>query len=197
MLTVLSVAPSLVILLSGFTRIIVVLSLARNAIGLPSIPPNQVLAGLALFLAIFVMSPTLSKVYHEAFQPLMDGKITQQEAYTRAQAPIRTFMLKQTRKGELAMFEQASGKKAQSAAKVPLTTLIPAFLLSELKTGFIIGFVIFIPFLVIDLVVSSALMSMGMFMLPPVMVSLPFKLLLFVMVGGWGLIAGTLIASFR
>jgi flagellar biosynthetic protein FliP len=196
-LSVLAVAPSLLILLTGFTRIIVVLSLARNAIGLPSIPPNQVLAGLALFLSLFVMSPTLSEVYHEAFQPLMDGKITQEQAYERAVKPIRQFMLRQTRKGELTMFMNASDKKPESVREVPMSTLIPAFVLSELKTGFIIGFVIFIPFVVIDLVVSSALMSMGMFMLPPVMVSLPFKLLLFVMVGGWGLIAGSLITSFR
>ena len=197
MLTVLAVAPSLLVLLTGFTRLIVVLSLTRNALGLQGIPPNQVLAGLALFLSLFVMYPTLVQVKNEAVKPYMNGEITEQVAYDRAVGPIRSFMLKNTRRGELSMFVGESGKKPATTKQVSMSALIPAFVLSELKTAFIIGFVIFIPFLIIDLVVSSALMSMGMFMLPPVLVSLPFKLLLFVMVDGWVLISHTLITSFR
>jgi flagellar biosynthetic protein FliP len=198
LLTVLAVAPALLVMLTSFTRIVIVLSLTRNALGLPSIPPNQVVIGLAIFLSLFVMAPTLTKINDEALQPLLNGKLDFSHAYDKAQVPLRDFMLNQTRRGELNMFINASGEKAPSSReKVPLSTLIPAFILSELKTAFIIGFVIFIPFLIIDLVVSSTLMSMGMFMLPPVLVSLPFKLLLFVMVDGWALVVSSLITSFH
>ncbi len=198
LLTVLAVAPALLVMLTSFTRIVIVLSLTRNALGLPSIPPNQVVIGLAIFLSLFVMAPTLTKINDEALQPLLNGKLDFSHAYDKAQVPLRDFMLNQTRRGELNLFVKASGEKAPSSrGKVPLSTLIPAFILSELKTAFIIGFVIFIPFLIIDLVVSSTLMSMGMFMLPPVLVSLPFKLLLFVMVDGWALVVSSLITSFN
>jgi flagellar biosynthetic protein FliP len=197
MLTVLSVAPALLIMLTSFTRIAIVLSLARNALGLQGVPPNQVIVGLALFLSLFVMGPTLSQINDQALQPLLKDQISATEAYDRAVDPLRAFMLKQTRKGELQMFITASHEeKPATADDVKLTTLIPAFILSELKTAFIIGFIVFIPFLVIDIIVSSSLMSMGMMMLPPMLVSLPFKLLLFVMVDGWGLIVTSLLSSF-
>jgi len=196
-LAVLSLAPSLVLMLSSFTRIVIVLSLTRNALGLQGVPPNQVLVGLALFLSLFVMSPTLKEVNDQALQPYMDGAITQEVAYERASAPMHAFMLSQTRSSELDLMIGASGdERPANAEDIPMSTLIPAFLLSELKTAFIMGFVIFIPFLIIDIVVAAVLMSLGMMMLPPVFVSLPFKLLLFVMVGGWSLIVQTLLASF-
>jgi flagellar biosynthetic protein FliP len=198
LLTVLSIAPALLVLCTAFTKVIVVLSLTRNALGTPTIPPNQVLAGLALFLSLFIMAPVLSQMNDQALQPYLKGQISQSQAYDTGVKPLRTFMLKETRKAELATMIQLS--KADRPAKpedVPLTTLIPAFVLSELKSAFIIGFVIFIPFLVIDLVVSSSLMSMGMMMLPPVLISLPFKLLLFVMVDGWDLIAKALVSSYH
>jgi flagellar biosynthesis protein FliP len=198
LITLLSVAPALLIMLTGFTRIVIVLSLTRNALGLHTIPPNQVIVGLAMFLSFFVMSPTFGEINKDAVQPLLHGQKTQAQAYDSAVTPLRTFMLKQTRKGELAMFSSAAngGQRPAKPEDVGLTALIPAFILSELKTAFIIGFVVFIPFLVIDIVVSSSLMSMGMMMLPPVFVSLPFKLLLFVMVDGWGLIVRSLLKSF-
>ena len=198
LLTVLAVAPALLVMLTSFTRIVIVLSLTRNALGLPAIPPNQVVIGLAIFLSLFVMAPTLSQINDQALQPMLDGKMDFSHAYNKAQGPLRDFMLNQTRSSELNLFIGASGEKPPSSReKVALSTLIPAFILSELKTAFIIGFVIFIPFLIIDLVVSSTLMSMGMFMLPPVLVSLPFKLLLFVMVDGWALVVSSLITSFH
>ncbi|MEW6476517.1 MAG: flagellar type III secretion system pore protein FliP [Actinomycetota bacterium] len=198
LITLLSVAPALLIMVTSFTRIVIVLSLTRNAMGLHTIPPNQVIVGLAMFLSFFVMSPTFGDINRDAIQPLLKGEKTQSQAYESAVAPLRTFMLKQTRKGELAMFSSAAndGKRPEKPEDVGLAALIPAFILSELKTAFIIGFVVFIPFLVIDIVVSSSLMSMGMMMLPPVFVSLPFKLLLFVMVDGWGLIVRSLLKSF-
>jgi flagellar biosynthetic protein FliP len=198
LLTLLSVAPALLIMLTSFTRIVIVLSLTRNALGLHTIPPNQVIVGLAMFLSFFVMSPTFGDINRDAIQPLLKGEKTQAQAYESAVTPLRTFMLKQTRKGELAMFSAAAngGQRPEKPEDVGLAALIPAFILSELKTAFIIGFVIFIPFLVIDIVVSSSLMSMGMMMLPPVFVSLPFKLLLFVMVDGWGLVVRSLLKSF-
>ncbi len=196
-LAVLSLAPSLVVMLTSFTRIIIVLSLTRNALGLQGVPPNQVLVGLALFLSLFVMSPTLSDVNENALQPYLDGEIAQEVAYERATGPIKGFMLDNTRTSELELMLDARGEgRPEVREDVPLVALIPAFLLSELKTAFIMGFVIFLPFLVIDMVVSASLMSLGMMMLPPVFVSLPFKLLLFVMVGGWSLIVETLLASF-
>lgn len=198
LLTVLAIAPALMVMLTSFTRIVIVLSLTRNALGLTAIPPNQVVIGLSLFLSLFVMAPTLTKINDTALQPLMKGKLSYSQAYDKAQIPLRSFMLGQTRQSDLSLFTQAAGEKpAKSRAKVQMTALVPAFVLSELKTAFIIGFVIFIPFLIIDLIVSSTLMSMGMFMLPPVLVSLPFKLLLFVMVDGWALIVRSLITSFH
>ena len=198
LLTLLSVAPALLIMLTSFTRIVIVLSLTRNALGLTSIPPNQVVIGLSLFLSLFVMFPTLQNVNDHALQPLLNGDKSYSEAWDSAQVPIKQFMLKQTRKSELDLFIKASrAKKPETRDNVSMATLIPAFVLSELKTAFIIGFVIFVPFLIIDLVISSALMSMGMFMLPPVLVSMPFKLLLFVMVDGWALVVSSLITSFR
>jgi flagellar biosynthetic protein FliP len=198
LLTVLSIAPSLLMLCTAFTKIIVVLSLTRNALGTPTIPPNQVLAGLALFLSLFIMAPVLTQMNDQALQPYLKGTISQTQAFDKGVAPLRTFMLKETRKTELnTMISLSKGARPAKAEDVPLTTLIPAFVLSELKSAFIIGFVIFIPFLVIDLVVSSSLMSMGMMMLPPVMISLPFKLLLFVMVDGWDMIAKALVTSYH
>lgn len=197
LMTVLAVAPALLVLGTSFTKIIVVLSLTRNALGTPSIPPNQVLAGLALFLSLFVMSPTMSKINHDGVQPYLKGEKSQSQAAQDGVQPLRSFMLKQTRAPELAnMVAMSKQEKPKKPADVPLTTLIPAFVLSELKSAFIIGFVIFVPFLVIDLVVSSSLMSMGMMMLPPVLISLPFKLLLFVMIDGWDLITRALVTSY-
>jgi flagellar biosynthetic protein FliP len=196
-LTILSVAPALLIMMTGFTRIVIVLTLTRNALGLQGVPPNQVLAGLALFLTFFVMGPTLTKVNDDALQPLLHDEITQDVAWDRAVGPIREFMLGQVGDDELKMFTaQTSEARPKSKDDIPLTALIPAFVLSELKTAFIIGFIVFIPFLVIDIIVSSSLMSMGMMMLPPTLVSLPFKLLLFVMVDGWTLVISSLITSF-
>src|SRR3954447_11629674 len=197
-LTLISIAPALLMMMTSFTRIVIVLSLTRNALGLQSIPPNQVVVGLSLFLSLFVMGPTLKQMNHDAVQPYLHGKMTQQQAYDTGAKPLRTFMLKQTRKPELAMFVQASKQpQPKNPDSVSMTTLVPAFVLSELKTAFIIGFIIFIPFLVIDLIVSSSLMSMGMMMLPPVLVSLPFKILLFVLVDGWALIVRSLLTSFH
>jgi flagellar biosynthetic protein FliP len=195
-LTLLAVAPSLLILLTSFTRIIIVLSLTRQALGLQSVPPNQVLAGLALFLSLFIMAPVISQVNKQAVQPYLAGKITASQAYTDAEAPLKTWMLKQTQSDDLALFVK-SGPKPASPAAMPMSAIVPAFALSEIRTAFIIGFVIFIPFLVIDLVVSSTLMSLGMMMLPPSLVSLPFKLLLFVLVNGWALVVQSLLTSFH
>jgi flagellar biosynthetic protein FliP len=198
LITLLSVAPALLIMMTSFTRVVVVLSLTRNALGLQSIPPNQVVVGLALFLSLFLMAPTLKNLNEDALQPFLKGTKTQAEALKAAEAPMRKFMLEQTNEGELALFVKASGaEKPAKASDVSMTALVPAYILSELKTAFIIGFIIFVPFLVIDLVVSSSLMSMGMMMLPPVLISLPFKLLLFVMVDGWALVVRALISSFN
>jgi flagellar biosynthetic protein FliP len=195
-ITLLSVAPSLLLMMTGFTKIFVVLSLTRNALGLTTVPPNQVIAGLALFLSLFVMAPVLSDVNTLAVQPYLDGSMDFQTALDAGSAPMREYMLGHTREQDLALVTRAADQpNPEDAATVPMLTLIPAFMLSELRSAFIIGFVIFIPFLVIDLVVSSVLMSMGMMMLPPVMVSLPFKLLLFVLVDGWGLIVTALIGA--
>ncbi|MHB1740754.1 MAG: flagellar type III secretion system pore protein FliP [Actinomycetes bacterium] len=199
-LTVLSVAPALLLMCTSFTKIIIVLSLTRNALGLTNVPPNQVLAGIALFLSLFIMGPVLSQMNHDGLQPYMKGTMTQAQAFDSGVAPLKTFMLARTRTDSLGLFERAanpSGPIPATASAVPLTTLVPAFVLSELKSAFIIGFVIFIPFMVIDLVVSATLMSMGMMMLPPVMISLPFKMLLFVLVDGWGLVVSALVASYR
>jgi flagellar biosynthetic protein FliP len=198
LITVLSVAPAILLMCTSFTKIFVVLSLTRNALGLTAVPPNQVLAGLALFLSLFVMGPVLSDVNNQGVQPYLNGTKTQAVAFQDGAEPLRQFMLKQTREEEIALFTKvAENPRPQTAADVPLTTLIPAFVLSELRAAFIIGFVIYIPFLVIDLVVSASLMALGMMMLPPVTVSLPFKLLLFVLVNGWGLIVTSLVASYQ
>jgi flagellar biosynthetic protein FliP len=197
-LTVLAVAPSLLILMTSFTRIIVVLSLVRNALGLQSVPPNQVLAGLALFLSLFVMAPTLSKVNDDALQPYLDGTITQDEALHRAELPLKRFMLANTRSGDLDLMTGLRGQQPpKDAMDTSLVTVVPAFVLSELQSAFIIAIVVFVPFLVLDLVVSAGLMSLGMMMLPPIFVSLPLKLLLFVMVDGWSMITESLVTNYQ
>ncbi|WP_032725702.1 flagellar type III secretion system pore protein FliP [Bacillus subtilis] len=197
LLTVFSVAPGILILMTCFTRIVIVLSFVRTSLATQSMPPNQVLIGLALFLTFFIMAPTFSEINKEALTPLMDNKISLDEAYTKAEEPIKEFMSKHTRQKDLALFmNYAEMDKPESLKDIPLTTMVPAFAISELKTAFQIGFMIFIPFLIIDMVVASVLMSMGMMMLPPVMISLPFKILLFVLVDGWYLIVKSLLQSF-
>ncbi|MEO7006705.1 MAG: flagellar type III secretion system pore protein FliP [Terrimesophilobacter sp.] len=197
-ITLLSVAPALLLMMTSFTKIFVVLAMARNALALPSIPPNQVLAGLALFLSLFIMAPVVGNVNTNAVQPYLAGDMTFSTAVDTASGPLRDFMLANTREEDLALMTRASGAENPSTpAAVPMLTLIPAFMISELRAAFIIGFVIFVPFLVIDIVVAAALMSMGMMMLPPVMISLPFKILLFILVDGWGLIITSLISSYR
>lgn len=196
LLTVLSLAPSFLILTTCFTRIIVVLSFLRNALGTQQSPPNQILIGLALFLTFFVMQPTYSRIMDEAITPFLEDSINQEEAFDRAAIPMKEFMLKETREKDLALFLRAAGKdNVQDPMDLSMTTIVPAFALSELRTAFSIGFIIYIPFLVIDMVVASILMSMGMFMLPPVMISLPFKILLFVLVDGWYLVVESLLKS--
>jgi flagellar biosynthetic protein FliP len=197
-ITLLSVAPALLLMMTSFTKIFVVLAMARNALALPSIPPNQVLAGLALFLSLFIMAPVVTDINANSLQPYLNGHIDFTHAIDLATTPLRTFMLAHTREEDLALMTRAAGlDNPKDPSSVSLPTLIPAFMISELRAAFIIGFVIFVPFLVIDLVVSAALMSMGMMMLPPVMISLPFKILLFVLVDGWGLIITTLISSYQ
>jgi len=196
-ITVLSIAPSVLLLATSFTKIIVVLALTRNALGLPMSPPNQVLTGLALFLTLFVMGPVFSDINDVAVQPYMDGTMTVSQAYDAGVVPLRGFLLDNTREDELQLMIGLSGEEAPaSAGEVSMTTLIPAFVLSELKSAFIIGLVVFIPFLVLDMLVSAALMAMGMMMVPPTIVSLPFKLLLFVVVDGWALITTALVGSY-
>ncbi|PWJ52579.1 flagellar biosynthetic protein FliP [Quadrisphaera granulorum] len=196
-ITLLSAAPALLLMCTAFTKIIVVLSITRNALGLMTVPPNQVLAGLALFLSLFVMAPVINDINQVAVQPFLAGTMDQTTAYHLGVEPLRTFMLAQTRGEDLALITRAADRpNPANPADVPLLTLIPAFVLSELRAAFIIGFVILVPFLVIDVVVSGALMAMGMMMLPPVTVSLPFKLLLFVLVNGWGLIVTALVGSY-
>jgi flagellar biosynthesis protein FliP len=196
-ITVLSVAPSVLLLATSFTKIIVVLGLTRNALGLPSSPPNQVLTGIALFLTLFVMGPVFSDINEVALQPYMDGTMTVGQAYDSGVVPLREFLLGNTREDELQLMIGLSGEEAPaSPEEVSMTTLVPAFVLSELKSAFIIGLVVFIPFLVLDMLVSAALMAMGMMMVPPTIVSLPFKLLLFVVVDGWALITTALVGSY-
>ena len=197
-LTVLSVAPALVMMLTSFTRIIIVLSFTRSALGTAQVPPNTVLVGLALFLTFFTMAPVMQKINTTALQPYTKHQISFEQATTNASAPLKTFMLKQTRPKDIALFVNLSnGPRPRTEADLAMHVLIPAFLISELKTAFTIGFVIFIPFLIIDMVVSVTLMSMGMMMLPPVLISLPFKILLFVLVDGWHLVARSLAMSFH
>ncbi len=193
-----TLVPALLFCVTGFTRILVVLGFIRTGLGTPTAPPNQVLVGIALFLTIFVMAPTFTKVKTDAIDPLSKNQITQAQALDRGQKPLREFMFRQTRTKDLALFVSLSKlKRPQTRADVPTYVLIPAFIISELKTAFQIGFLIFLPFLVIDLVVSSTLMSMGMMMLPPVFISLPFKILLFVLVDGWDLVTRSLVESFH
>lgn len=197
LLTVLTLAPAILVMMTSFTRIVIVLSFVRNALATNQMPPNQVIIGLALFLTFFTMGPTFGRVYDEAWVPYRDGQIQQEEALERAEAPLREFMLRQTREKDLALFVEASGEPApESPEDLSLSVLVPAFTISELKTAFEMGFILFIPFLIIDMVVSSTLMSMGMLLLPPVMISLPFKILLFVLVDGWHLVVNSLIRSF-
>lgn len=197
-LTILSLAPSILIMMTSFVRIIVVLSFLRSALATQQMPPNQVLVGLALFLSFYIMSPYLTQVNQQALQPYLAGSISQEQAMTQAMKPMREFMFKQTRENDLALFVNLSeAPRPASQEEVSSMTLIPAFIISELKTAFQIGFLIYIPFIVIDMVVASTLMSMGMMMVPPVMISLPFKLLLFVLVDGWHLIIHSLITSFH
>jgi len=196
-LTILSIAPSVLVLLTGFTRVFIVLGLTRNALGLQNTPPNQVLAGIALFISLLVMAPVLSQVNHVAIQPYIHGTENATQAIKAGEVPVKTWMLKQTRKSELEMFATDQHDKYSNPDTLPMTVVVPAFALSEVQTAFTIGFVIFIPFVVIDLVVASILMSMGMFMLPPTLISLPFKILLFVLVDGWALVVHSLLLSFH
>lgn len=197
LMTALTFIPAIVLMMTGFTRIVIVLSLLRHALGTQTAPPNQVVVGLSLFLTFFVMSPVLEKVYTDAYLPLSENKINIMQAGDRAAIPMRSFMLKQTRESDLALFAGiAKIDKIETPEDTPLRILVPAFVISELKTAFQIGFILFIPFLVIDMVVASLLMSMGMMMMSPVMVALPFKLMLFVLVDGWHLVIGSLVQSF-
>jgi flagellar biosynthetic protein FliP len=195
-----SLVPALLFTVTGFTRILIVLSFIRTGLGTPTAPPNQVLVGIAFFLTIFVMSPTLKTIKHDAYDPMQKGAITQEVALKRAELPLRELMFNQTRDKDIALFVKLSGEKlsdVKTRRDVPTQVLIPAFIISELKTAFQIGFLIFLPFLIIDLVVSSTLMSMGMMMLPPVFISLPFKILLFILVDGWNLVTSSLVQSFH
>ncbi|WP_156855443.1 flagellar type III secretion system pore protein FliP [Oceanobacillus sp. AG] len=197
LLTVFSLAPGILILMTSFTRIVIVLSFVRTSLATQQMPPNQVLIGLALFLSFFVMAPTFQEVYTEALDPLFAEEITLDEAYENASVPMKEFMSKHTRQKDLALFlNYSEAEPPETIQDIPLTTLIPAFAISELKTAFQMGFMIFIPFLVIDMAVASILMSMGMMMLPPVMISLPFKILLFVLVDGWYLVTHSLLTGF-
>ena len=197
LVTALTFLPAAVLMMTSFTRIIIVLGLLRHALGTQTSPPNQVLVGLALFLSFFIMAPTLERVYTDAYLPLSENKINIMQAADRAAVPMRAFMLKQTRESDIAMFAQVARiERIEKPEEIPMRILIPSFVISELKTAFQIGFIIFIPFLVIDMVVASLLMSMGMMMMSPVMVALPFKLMLFVLVDGWHLVIGSLVQSF-
>jgi flagellar biosynthesis protein FliP len=198
LLTLLSMAPAFLIMMTSFTRIIIVLSLLRTALGVPTAPANQIIVGLTLFLTVFIMAPTYKQVNEQAVQPYLRNEITQQEAQVLGSRPLSDFMLRQTREKDLALFINLAKIEApEKPEDVPMHVVVPSFVISELKTAFEIGFLLFIPFLVIDMVVASILMSMGMFMLPPVMIALPFKLLLFVMVDGWYLVVKSLVESFR
>lgn len=195
-MTVLSFLPSIIIMMTSFTRIVVVLAILRQALGLQTTPSNQIIIGIALFLSFFIMSPVLSEVQDTALTPYMNDEISAKEAFTRAQVPMHKFMLSQTRPTDIALFAEFADEKITDEKNVSMKVLIPAFMVSELKTAFQMGFMLFLPFLVIDLVVSSILMAMGMMMLSPMIVSLPFKIMLFVLVDGWSLIMSTLVSSF-
>lgn len=197
LLTVLSLAPAILILMTSFTRLVVVFGFLRQAIGTSQSPPNQVLIGLALFITFFIMSPVWQQVYGSALKPYLEKAISYKEAFEISQEPVRKFMLRNTREKDIALFvKAASVERPQTKGDLSLLVLIPAFVISELKTAFIVGFVLYVPFLIIDMVVASVLLSMGMMMLPPIMISLPFKLMLFVLVDGWNLVVGSMIKSF-
>ncbi len=197
LLTVLSIAPAILILTTAFTRIVIVFSFVRSALGTPTIPPNQVLIGLSLFLTFFIMGPTYQKVNDAALKPFMAGKLNMDQAVERAGVPMRDFMLKSTYQSDLKLFLDIRNEHPRTRNELSLVTLIPAFIISELKTAFIIGFYIFVPFLIIDLIVASSLMSMGMMMMPPTVVSLPAKILVFVLADGWGNLIHALLAGYR
>lgn len=196
-MTVLTLAPAILIMMTSFTRIIIVLSILRQAMGVQQMPPNQLLVGLALFVTLFVMGPSFTEMNEKGIQPFMSGKISQEVAFTETLAPLRKFMFTQTRPQDLALFVKlAKIEKPKTLAEVPTIALIPAFIISELKTAFQIGFIIFLPFLIIDMVAASVLMAMGMMMLPPVVISMPFKIMLFILVDGWALLIGSMVKSF-
>jgi len=198
LLTVLTLVPSILVLMTGFTRIVIVMSFVRNAMGTQQMPPNQVLIGLSLFLTLFLMSPVITEVYDKAYQPMIRNEITQEDALENAMQPIRNFMFKQTRNKDLELFlNLAKQENPESLEEIPSSVLIPAFITSEIKTAFQIGFWLYLPFIIIDMVVASTLMSMGMMMLPPVMISMPFKILLFILVDGWNLVVEGLIKGFK
>jgi len=196
MMTLLTVAPSLVLLMSSFTRIVIVLGFVRTALGVPSAPSNQIIIGLSLFLTFFIMGPTIDRVHKESLKPYLDGQMTSVEAIDRATVPLKEFMLKQTRTRDLEYFLELGGYGPTAVKELPMRVVIPAFVISELQTAFQMGFLLFLPFLIIDFLVSSVLMALGMMMMPPNVVSLPFKLLLFVLVDGWHLIVKSLVQSF-
>jgi len=197
LITVLSLAPSLLVMVTSFTRIVVVLSFLRTALGTQQTPPNQVLISLALFLILFIMMPTMQRAYDEGIQPMINGDITEFEVFERATVPVRDFMMDHVRNQDLVLFVDISGMEDEEVrGNMPLRVLIPAFIISELRRAFEIGFLIFIPFLIIDMVVASVLMSMGMMMLPPIIIALPFKIIFFVLVDGWYLVVGSLVRSF-
>lgn len=198
LLTVLALIPTILIMTTAFTRIVVILSFTRNALSTHQMPPNQIIIGIALFLTIFIMGSTFAQINQDSVQPYLKGEITQQQAFKNAEIPLKNFMLKQTREKDLSLFVNLSKiEKPKSPAEVPLTVLIPAFIISELRIAFQIGFLIYLPFLLIDFIVASVLMSMGMMMVPPVMISLPFKVLLFIMVDGWYLITNSIVNTFK
>jgi flagellar biosynthesis protein FliP len=197
LLTILSVAPSILLLMTSFTRIAIVLSFVRTALGTQQMPPTQVIMGLSIILTFFVMGPTFQEVNNQALQPFLEGKISQEDALDQAVSPMKEFMAKQTRESDLQLFlEYRNTKNIQSIEDIPLTALVPAFAISELKTAFQMGFLIFIPFIIIDMIVASVLMAMGMMMVPPSLISLPFKILLFILVDGWNLVVQSLFVSF-
>jgi flagellar biosynthesis protein FliP len=196
-ITVLAIAPAILILCTGFTRIFIVLSLTSNALGAQGVPPSQVIAGLSLIISLLVMSPVLSQINHDAVQPYEHGRLTATQAIDAGEEPLKHWMLEQTRSSDLELFASAAHEQTTHPQSLPITTVVPAFVLSELESAFLIGFMIFIPFMIIDLVVSAIMMSMGMYMLPPTLISLPFKLLLFVLVDGWTLVAHSLLQSFH
>jgi len=198
LLTILSIAPSIMVMMTSFTRLIIVFYFLRQALGTQQVPPGQVIVGLSLFLTFFIMSPVLKEINENALQPYLQEQISQQEALDRAQVPIKAFMLRQTREADLALFiSMAKIDRPATAEETPLLVVIPSFVVNELRIAFQIGFILYLPFLIIDMVVASVLLAMGMMMLPPVMISLPFKIILFVLADGWNLMVGSLVASFR